>query len=80
MFKDITTDLVSAGEVIHSNLQALCPTRWVVRVRCLRSIEENWKPLQMVFEKKNAADENTKKEVRAKAIGVLKKCIRSKHY
>ena len=32
MFKDITTNLVFyyAGEVIHSNLQALCPTRLVV--------------------------------------------------
>jgi hypothetical protein len=72
LFKAITTDLECAEEEMYSNVQPLCPTRWVVRVRCLTSIRKNWKPLKLLLEN-ISGDGNTRKEVRAKAAGILKK-------
>lgn len=73
-FQEICSQLengVDGGDERYTTVQALCPTRWVVRVRALKSIEQNWKPLQSLFSI-IASDSCTTADIRAKASGLLK--------
>ena len=48
--------------------RVLCPTRWSVRAASLRSVIENWIPLQELWDE--SLETNLESEVKSRVIGV----------
>ena len=74
-FKDVSSELEHTEEgndATSSTIHSLFPTRWVVRNRCLLSIQNNWKTLMQLFAE-ISTDKATQREIREKANGILKK-------
>lgn len=63
---------VEPKPILLNNIHSLCPTRCVVRTRCLMSVEINWETLNLLFAV-ISGDKITSKENREKANTILKK-------
>ena len=62
-----------------SQVQALCPTRWVVRVRALKCWRKNWKALHLMLER-ISVDSSFTSDARSKASGFRKNMKKFRFY
>lgn len=70
MYEEVCRELtaIAADDTDFTKIQALCPTRWVVRVRALKCWMKNWKALHLMLER-ISDDYSFTSDARMKASG-----------